>query len=112
MAFENINQRIIKPLAVGENGGHELGGIITFEPGGLISFYTISGAMRFAKGIAAKTGDQIPNLGNFSFGASTFAGAISKLGLDFPNNGRFFFAQGASKKRPLLGKSKPSLLIA
>ena len=104
MAFKNINQRIIKPFAIGEDGGHKLGGIIALEPGGLIGFNTVSRAMRFAKGIAAEAGDQVPDFGDFRFGAASFAGALGELGLDLSNERGFIFAQSATENISASGR--------
>ena len=57
MALQHINQRIIKALPIREHRGHELGRKIVFQPGGLISFHSVSGAMRFAERITGKASD-------------------------------------------------------
>src|SRR6266568_2202500 len=82
MAFKNVDERIVKAFAVGEDGGHEFGRIIQLEPGGLIGLDAISSAVRFAKGIAAEAHDKAPNFGNFGFGAAQFAGALGELDLN------------------------------
>ena len=55
MAFEDIDQRMIKAFAVGEHARHEFGGIISLQPGGLIRLDAISSAVRFAEGITSNT---------------------------------------------------------
>ena len=95
MAFEHIDQRMIKAFAVGEHGGHELGGVMELEPGGLIGLDAVGGAVRFAKGVAAETGDQVPDLGDLGLGAAAPARAVGELGLDLGDDVGLLLAQRA-----------------
>ena len=97
MTFEDIDERIIKAFAVCEDSCHEFDRIITFEPGGLVGFNAVSSAMGLAKGIAAETGNEIPNFGDFEFGATVLACAIGELGLDLSDKVSFIFAQSTAK---------------
>ena len=63
VAFQHINQRVIKSLAVGQHRRHELRGIITFEPRGLIRLDAVGGAVRLAEGVTGKARDQFPHFG-------------------------------------------------
>src|SRR5690348_13376100 len=104
MAFENVNQRTIKAFAVGENSGHEFSRVIALEPGGLICFNTISGAMRLAKSIATEAGNQVPNFSDFGLGAAKFTRAIGKLSLDLSDESSFVFAQGTTENVGTAGR--------
>src|SRR5258706_3330113 len=92
-----MNERIIKAFAIRQHGGHKLGGIMEFEPGGLIGFYPIGRAVRFAKGVAAKTDDEIPDFSDFRFCATTSASAFSELDCALSTAIGFIFAQGAAE---------------
>ena len=97
MAFQDVDQRIVEAFAVGEDGSHEFGGIIEFEPGGLVSLDAVGGAMGFAKGVTMEACDQFPDCGDFEFGAAEFAGAVGEFGLDLSNDVDFAFAQSAAE---------------
>src|ERR1700722_4216027 len=65
MTFQDIDQRMIKAFAVGQNSRHEFGGVMEFQPRGLIRLDTISGAVCLAKGVARETSHQFPHFNNF-----------------------------------------------
>jgi hypothetical protein len=65
MAFENVDKRLVEALALSQNTAHELGGIITLKPCGLIGFDAIRRAVSFAKCISVEAADQIPNFTDF-----------------------------------------------
>jgi len=97
MAFKDIDQRGIKAFAVGQDGGHKFGWVMEFEPGGLIGLDAISGAVGFAKSVAAEAGDEFPDFGDFGFGAAQFAGALGELVLDLGDDIGFIFAEGTAE---------------
>jgi hypothetical protein len=97
MAFEDINERVIKAFAVGEHGGHEFSGIITLDPGGLIGLDAISRAVRFAKGIALETGHQGPDFSDFAFRPASRAGAGGEFVLNFGDDIGLVLGQRASE---------------
>src|SRR5205085_12400628 len=49
MALQNVNERMVKTFAVREHRRHELGGIITLEPSGLIRLDSVGRAVRTAE---------------------------------------------------------------
>jgi hypothetical protein len=51
MAFEDIDEGIIKAFAIGKHGGHEIGRVVMLEERCLIRLHAVSGGMRPAKGI-------------------------------------------------------------
>src|SRR4051812_40481595 len=97
MAFKDIDQRIVKTFSIGQDCCHELRWKMEFEPRSLVSFDAISGAVRLAKGVASKPGNEFPDFGNFRFGAAKFTGAIAKFVLDLGDQLEFVLAEGAPK---------------
>ncbi len=65
MALEDVDEGSVKAFAIGEDGGHEFGGVVAFEPGGFVGFHAVGGAVGFAEGVAGEAGDEVPDLGNF-----------------------------------------------
>lgn len=97
MAFEDVNQRIVEPFAVGEDAGHESSRIIPFEPGSLVGFDAVSGAMSLAESVTAETGDQSPNFLDLVRRMPADAGGRGKFaanGFDFLP---FLFHEGAAE---------------
>ena len=97
MGFEDIDQRIVEAFAIGEDGGHKLGGVIELEPGGLIGFNAVSSAVGFTESIAFEAGDEFPNFGDFAFSVSASAGAVGEFDLDFSDEVGFAFGEGATE---------------
>ena len=63
VTFEDIDEWMVKAFPIRQHGGHELGGKVSFEPGRLIRFNTVGGAVRLAKSVAGESCDEFPHLG-------------------------------------------------
>src|ERR1700676_3288111 len=59
-AFDGINQLAVKALSVGQDGGQELGRIVTLEPGCFVGFDAVGSAVSSAKCVSLETTDQRP----------------------------------------------------
>src|SRR5262245_23595289 len=97
MAFEDINKRMIKAFSIGENARHELRRIVTLQPGRLIRFDPVRGAVSLAKSIAIKTADQMPYFANFFIGVTSRGRTGCKLFRDLLDNGPLLFDQRAAQ---------------
>ena len=97
MTFEDIDERGIEAFAVSEDGGHKMSGVMKLEPGRLVGLDAVGSAVGFAKGVAAETVDQLPDFGDFGFGAAELTSAVGELGLDLSDNVGFVFAEGAAE---------------
>src|ERR1700692_2382059 len=59
-ALDRINKLAVEALSVGQDGGKELGGMVTLEPGCLVGFDAVGGAVSSAKCVSLETTDQLP----------------------------------------------------
>src|SRR5450755_1618048 len=59
-AFDGIDKLVVEALSVGQNGGQELCGIVTLEPGCFVGFDAVGGAVSSAKCVSLETTDQRP----------------------------------------------------
>ena len=64
VTFEHIDEWMIETLAVRQHAGHELGGMVSLEPGRLIRFNGVGGGMCLVERIPAEASDQFPHLRN------------------------------------------------
>src|ERR1700733_14685523 len=64
-ALDGINELVIEAFSVGQDGGKELGGMVTLEPGCFVGFDAVGGAMSSAKCVSLETTDQRPYGLNF-----------------------------------------------
>src|SRR6266550_8895270 len=97
MAFEDIDQRMIKAFAVRQHRGHELGWKITLEPRGLIRLDAVSGAVRFAKRVSGKAGNQFPHFNNLLRRVAARPRRREKLAADFLDNSALLFVERAAQ---------------
>src|ERR1700726_1752298 len=59
-ALDGIDKLAVEALSVGQDGGKELGGMGTLEPGRFVGFDAVGGAVSSAKCVTLKTTDQCP----------------------------------------------------
>ena len=97
MAFEDVHQRVIESLAVGEHPRHELRWIIPLEPRRLIRLNSVGRAVGLAEGIPSKARDQSPNLNRLLRRTTSRKRRSEELPADFLDDGMFLFVQGATQ---------------
>src|ERR1035437_4314839 len=97
MAFEDIDQRVIKSLAVGEHPCHELRWIIPLEPRRLIRLNSVGRAVRLTEGIAGKARDQSPNLSRLFRRMAPRKRSSEELIADFLDDRVLLFVQGTAQ---------------
>src|ERR1700730_2344124 len=54
-AFDGIEKLTVKALSIGQDGGQELCGIVTLEPGCFVGFDAVRGAVSSAKCVSLET---------------------------------------------------------
>ena len=59
-ALDGIDKLAVEALSVGQDGGKELGGMVTLEPGCFVGFDAVGGAVSSAKCVSLETTDQRP----------------------------------------------------
>src|SRR5436190_24247170 len=59
MTFQNVNERMVDALAVGQHRRHKLDRMVTLEPRALIRLDTIRAAVRFAESVARDSAQQV-----------------------------------------------------
>src|SRR3989442_15368031 len=97
MAFEDIDQRMIKAFAVRQHRCHELGGKVTLEPRGLIRLDAVSGAVRFAERVSGKAGDQFPHFNYLLRRMAVRPRRREKLAPDLLNDSALLFVERAAQ---------------
>lgn len=96
-AFQDINQGLIEPLAVGQHCRHELRRVAAFEPRGLIRLDTVSGGMRLAKSVAGKARDQAPYFRDLFGRVTTRHRSSHELFVNFLDHRALLFVQRAAQ---------------
>src|SRR5262245_8980395 len=93
MAFEDINQRMVKAFAVGQHARHEFGGIIALQPRGLIRLHAIRRAVGFAESVAVEAGDEFPYFANLLLTVAARLRTLRKLLPDLLNDAPVLFGE-------------------
>src|ERR1700674_3347241 len=78
-ALDGIDKLAVEALSVGQDGGKELGGMVTLEPGCFVGFDAIGGAVSSAKCVSLETTDQRPDGLDFIGRSALCLGGCDKL---------------------------------
>ena len=96
-AFEGVGEEGVEALAVGEDSGEEIGGVVGLHPGGLPGFEGVSGRVGAAEGVAAESVDEFPDRPDFLLCAAVAAGEIAEFAPHFLDFGVLHLHQCAAE---------------